>query len=417
MYAGVRSGLIRNNAIRMGDSALSERISPRVREIPSSGIRSFFELSASRKDIISLGVGEPDFVTPEHVRAACIRALNRGETGYTPNAGLLELREEIARYLYNGFNLRYEPTDEVMVTVGSSEAVDLALRALIAPGDEVIIPAPSYIAYSPITHLNGGVIVEVEAAAKEGFKLTAQALQKVITPRSKVLMLNFPNNPTGAVMSYQDWLPIAELVKAHNLIVISDEVYAELTYNQQHTSIASLPGMKERTMVISGFSKAFAMTGWRVGYACGHKELIAAMLKIHQYTAMCAPVLGQIAAIESLRNGLAEKEVMKESYNQRRAFFIAGLREIGLPCHEPQGAFYAFPSIAHTGLSSEEFSLQLLGEAGVAVVPGQVFGSGGEGYIRCCYAVSAQKLNESLDRIERFMRKLPIGRLTSASNI
>ncbi|KGE18998.1 aminotransferase class I/II-fold pyridoxal phosphate-dependent enzyme [Paenibacillus wynnii] len=396
---------------------LSDRISPRVREIPSSGIRAFFELSSGNENVISLGVGEPDFVTPEHVRAACIRALNNGETGYTPNAGLIELREEIARYLHNSFHLRYEPAHEVMVTVGSSEAVDLALRAFISPGDEVIIPAPSYIAYSPITHLNGGVIVEVEAGAREGFKLTAKALQKAITPRSKILMMNFPNNPTGAVMTYEDWLPIAEIVKANNLIVISDEVYAELTYNHTHISIASLPGMKERTIVISGFSKAFAMTGWRIGYACGNRELLAAMLKIHQYTAMCAPILGQIAGIESLRNGLPEKDEMKASYNQRRAFFINGLREIGLPCHEPQGAFYAFPSIAGTGLSSEEFSLQLLNKAGVAAVPGHVFGAGGEGYIRCCYAVSQQKLTEALDRIERFMRVLPARRMTSVSNL
>ncbi|MCL6601444.1 MAG: aminotransferase class I/II-fold pyridoxal phosphate-dependent enzyme [Paenibacillus sp.] len=414
MKASVRSSLILDHKIyRSDEGVLSDRISPRVKEIPSSGIRAFFELSASNKDVISLGVGEPDFVTPEHVRAACIRALNNGETGYTPNAGLLELREEIARYMQNSFHLRYEPAHEVMVTVGSSEAVDLALRTFIAPGDEVIIPAPSYIAYSPITYLNGGVIVEVEASAQEGFKLTAQALRKAITPRSKVLMVNFPNNPTGAVMTYEDWLPIAEIVKANNLIVISDEVYAELTYNHAHTSIASLPGMKERTIVISSFSKAFAMTGWRIGYACGNRELLAPMLKIHQYTAMCAPVLGQIAAIESLRNGLSEKDEMKASYNHRRAFFIDGLREIGLPCHEPEGAFYAFPSIAGTGLSSEDFSTRLLKEAGVAAVPGHVFGAGGEGYIRCCYAVSQQKLAEALDRIERFIRMLPARRLTS----
>ncbi|MRN51874.1 aminotransferase class I/II-fold pyridoxal phosphate-dependent enzyme [Paenibacillus monticola] len=383
---------------------LSEHISPRVRDIPPSGIRAFFELSAGNNDIISLGVGEPDFATPEHVRAACIGALNRGETRYTPNAGLPELREEIAVYLHNSFNLYYEPADEVIVTVGSSEALDLALRAFIASGDEVIIPSPSYIAYSPMAHLNGGVIVEVEAAAEQGFKLTAEALQKVITPRSKLLMVNFPNNPTGAVMTYEDWLPIADIAKAHNLIVISDEIYAELTYNGKHTSIASLPGMKERTIVISGFSKAFAMTGWRVGYACGNRELLAAMLKIHQYTAMCAPVLGQIAAIESLRNGLPDKDVMKECFDQRRGLLIAGLRSIGLPCHEPHGAFYAFPSIAHTGLNSERFALQLLHEAGVAAVPGHVFGAGGEGYIRVSYAASIQKLTEALERMEGFMK-------------
>ncbi|WP_342410508.1 aminotransferase class I/II-fold pyridoxal phosphate-dependent enzyme [Paenibacillus sp. FSL R10-2778] len=382
----------------------NEWIAPRVREIAPSGIRAFFDLSAGNQDIISLGVGEPDFVTPEHVRAACIRALNNGETMYTPNSGLLELREEIASYLHTSFKLRYEPNDEIMVTVGSSEAVDLALRAFITPGDEIIVPSPSYIAYSPITHLNGGVTVEVESSAEQGFKLTAEALRKVITPRSKLLMVNFPTNPTGAVMTYEDWLPIAQIVKENNLLVISDEIYAELTYDSQHVSIASLPGMLERTIVISGFSKAFAMTGWRVGYACGDRELIAAMLKIHQYTAMCAPVLGQIAAIESLRNGMQHKEHMKQCFDERRKLLVSGFRSIGLPCHEPAGAFYAFPSIAHTGMKSEDFALQLLREVGVAAVPGHVFGSGGEGYIRCSYAASLQKLTEALERIEDFMK-------------
>lgn len=384
----------------------NEFISPRVLEIPPSGIRAFFELSEGSGDIISLGVGEPDFVTPEHVRAACVRALNEGRTMYTPNAGLMELREEIASYLENGFQLHYEPSSEILVTVGSSEAVDLALRTFIAPGDEVLVPAPTYIAYAPITHLHSGKVVEVETSADQQFKLTAQALQEKITPRSKVLMLNYPNNPTGAVMTEQDWQPIAELVIKHNLIVISDEIYAELTYGQQHASIASQPGMKERTIVISGFSKAFAMTGWRVGYACGNRELIAGMLKIHQYTAMCAPVLGQIAAIESLRSGLEAKDEMKAAFDGRRKMFVKGLREIGLACHEPQGAFYAFPSIAHTGLTSEQFAKRLLSEAGVAAVPGHVFGSGGEGFIRCSYASSTERLSEALERMGCFMNAL-----------
>ncbi|WP_379147474.1 aminotransferase class I/II-fold pyridoxal phosphate-dependent enzyme [Paenibacillus sp. sgz500992] len=379
-------------------------IAPRVREIAPSGIRAFFDLTAGNNDIISLGVGEPDFATPEHVRAACVRALNRGETMYTPNAGLLELREEIAQYLGSSFGLQYHPADEIMVTVGSSEALDLALRAFTAPGDEIIIPSPSYIAYSPIAHLNGGTLVEVEATAEQGFKLTAEALRKAITPRSKLLVVNFPNNPTGAVMSYEDWLPIAEVVKEHNLLVLSDEIYAELTYDSTHVSIASLPGMQERTIVISGFSKAFAMTGWRVGYVCGNHELLAAMLKIHQYTAMCAPVLGQIAAIESLRSGLPDKDRMKACFRQRRTLFVEGLRTIGLHCHQPQGAFYAFPSIAHTGLKSEEFALRLLREAGVAAVPGHVFGSGGEGHIRCSYSTSTERLTEALERMEGFMK-------------
>ena len=382
----------------------NEWITSRVREIAPSGIRAFFDLSTGNQDIISLGVGEPDFVTPEHVRAACIRALNNGETMYTPNSGLLELREEIASYLHTSFNLRYEPTNEIMVTVGSSEAVDLALRAFITPGDEIIVPSPSYIAYSPITHLNGGITVEVESSAEQGFKLTAEALRQVITPRSKILMVNFPTNPTGAVMTYEDWLPIAQIVKENNLLVISDEIYAELTYDSHHVSIASLPGMLERTIVISGFSKAFAMTGWRVGYACGDQELIAAMLKIHQYTAMCAPILGQIAAIESLRNGMEHKEHMKRCFDERRKLLVSGFRSMGLPCHEPEGAFYAFPSIANTGLKSEDFALQLLKEVGVAAVPGHVFGAGGEGYIRCSYAASLQKLAEALERIEGFMK-------------
>ncbi|OMD44930.1 aromatic amino acid aminotransferase [Paenibacillus borealis] len=379
-------------------------IAPRVREIAPSGIRAFFDLTAGNNDIISLGVGEPDFATPEHVRAACVRALNRGETMYTPNAGLLELREEIAQYLGSSFGLQYHPADEIMVTVGSSEALDLALRAFTAPGDEIIIPSPSYIAYSPIAHLNGGTLVEVEATAEQGFKLTAEALRKAISPRSKLLVVNFPNNPTGAVMSYEDWLPIAEVVKEHNLLVLSDEIYAELTYDSTHVSIASLPGMQERTIVISGFSKAFAMTGWRVGYVCGNHELLAAMLKIHQYTAMCAPVLGQIAAIESLRSGLPDKDRMKACFRQRRTLFVEGLRTIGLHCHQPQGAFYAFPSIAHTGLKSEEFALRLLREAGVAAVPGHVFGSGGEGHIRCSYSTSTERLTEALERMEGFMK-------------
>ncbi|KIL42143.1 hypothetical protein SD70_02940 [Gordoniibacillus kamchatkensis] len=381
----------------------NEYVTQRVRDIPPSGIRAFFELTENNRDTISLGIGEPDFVTPEHVRAACIRALHEGRTKYTPNAGLYELREEIASYLHNGFGLRYEPANEVLVTVGTSEAVDLALRTFVEAGDEVLIHTPCYIAYSPIAHLHGAQVVEVKTTAEERFKLTARALAESLTPRSKVLVVNFPNNPTGAVMTEEDWLPVAELAVRYDLIVVSDEVYAELSYGARHVSIASLPGMKERTIVINGFSKAFAMTGWRVGYACGSRELIGGMLKIHQYTAMCAPVLGQIAAIESLRNGLEAKETMKDAFDGRRRMFVKGLREIGLPCHEPQGAFYAFPSIAHTGLSSEHFARLLLKEAGVGAVPGHVFGTGGEGHIRCSYAVSAQLLAEALERMKRFV--------------
>ncbi|WP_106767529.1 aminotransferase class I/II-fold pyridoxal phosphate-dependent enzyme [Paenibacillus faecalis] len=379
-------------------------LSSRVRDIRPSGIRAFFDLNAAGGDTIALGVGEPDFVTPEKVREACIQALREGQTKYTSNAGLMELREEISTYFASSFALSYDPEQEIIVTVGSSEAVDLALRAVINPDDEVLIPAPSYIAYEPITQLHGGKVVEVAATAENQFKLTPQALQAVITPHSKVLMINYPCNPTGTVMTKQDWLPIVELIIKHNLVVISDEVYAELTYGRKHVSIASLPGMKERTIVISGFSKAFAMTGWRVGYACGPRELIAGMLKIHQYTAMCAPTIAQIAALESLRHGLAAKDEMMTSYNKRRKLFVAGLNAIGLACHEPEGAFYAFPSIASTGMSSEQFALRLMEEAKVAVVPGHVFGSGGEGFIRCSYATSLIDLEKALERMGRFMQ-------------
>jgi len=384
--------------------SMSKMISPMVQQIPPSGIRKFFSLAEGNKDIISLGVGEPDFVTPEHVRAACVRALELGKTSYTSNAGLIELREEIANYLYNGFQVKYEPSNEVLVTVGGSEAIDLALRALIAPEDEIIVPVPSYIAYAPIAQLNGGKVIEVETFAEDHFKITAEALKAVITPHSKVLIINYPNNPTGAIMTYEEWLPVAKVVEENNLIVISDEIYAELTYDAKHVSFASLPGMRDRTLLISGFSKAFAMTGWRIGYACGHPELIAAMLKIHQYTVMCAPIIGQVAAIESLRNGLEEKDMMIEAYAQRRRMFVKGLREIGLPCHEPRGAFYAFPSIAHTGLDSDAFAQKLLFDAGVATVPGHVFGLGGEGFIRCSYASSVSRLNEALERMDRCLK-------------
>ncbi|MVP02024.1 aminotransferase class I/II-fold pyridoxal phosphate-dependent enzyme [Paenibacillus lutrae] len=389
-----------------------EWISPLVRDIPPSGIRAFFDRNT--QGMISLGVGEPDFTTPESVREACIRALNQGFTKYTSNAGIIELREEIAHYLQQSYGLPYKPDSEVLVTVGTSEAVDLALRTVIRQGDEVLIPAPSYIAYSPIVHINGGKIVTVNTSAQKEFKLTAEAVKEKLTSRSRVLMLNYPNNPTGAIMTYEDWLPIVELVKEHNLIVISDEVYSELTYDRTHVSIASVPGMLDRTLVINGFSKAFAMTGWRIGYACGQGELIEAMLKIHQYTTMCAPALGQIAALESLRSGLTEKDRMITAYRKRRDYFVKGLRERGLSCHMPEGTFYAFPSIADTGLSSEQFALQLLKETGVGVVPGSVFGEGGEGFVRCSYSGAPEQLNQALERMEHFMRKLQV--VTAASS-
>jgi len=386
--------------------SMKEYLSPSVRNIPPSGIRKFFDLVSGSKDIISLGVGEPDFSTPWHVREAAVYSLERGRTKYTPNSGIPELREAIAEYYHKSFKISYEPMNEVLVTVGSSEAIDLALRALIVPGDEILIPEPCYISYSPITALGGGIPVGIETFAKDQFKLKPEALQAVVTPRSKILILCYPSNPTGGIMTYEDWVPIAKLVEEHDLIVISDEIYGELTYSQKHVSFASLPGMKDRTIVVNGLAKAFAMTGWRIGYACGHPDLIAAMTKIHQYTVMCAPVMGQVAAHEALTNGLEEKDRMVESYNQRRRLVVKGFREIGLECHEPQGAFYAFPSIAATGLNSEEFAQRLLLEAKVAAVPGHVFGLGGEGFLRCSYATSVAQLTEALERIGNFLGKL-----------
>ncbi|MBA9085016.1 aminotransferase [Fontibacillus solani] len=389
--------------------SMNDYLAPRVREIQPSGIRRFFDLASGNKDIITLGVGEPDFITPWHVREACVYSLERGYTSYTSNAGTPELREAIAEYLYTSFDVKYNPKDEILVTVGGSEAIDLALRALVEPGDEILVPVPCYISYSPIISIGGGVPVEVETFAKDSFKLKAEHFKAKITPKSKLLILSYPSNPTGGIMTYEDWLPIAKLVEENDLIVISDEIYAELTYGEKHVSFASLPGMKDRTILVSGFSKAFAMTGWRMGYACGHPELIYAMLKIHQYTVMCAPVMGQVAALEALKNGLEDKDHMVDSYNQRRRLIVQGLRDIGLECHEPEGAFYAFPSIQSTGLSSEEFAKGLLLEAKVAAVPGNVFGAGGEGYLRCSYATSVSQLSEALHRMGQYIHKLKQG--------
>lgn len=388
---------------------MSDYLSSGARNIKPSGIRKFFDLVHGRKDVITLGVGEPDFVTPWHVREAAVYALETGKTQYTSNAGMPELREAIAGYLDSRFAVQYDPAKEILVTIGGSEAIDLALRALIEPGDEILIPEPCYISYSPITSLGGGVPVGIETFADDQFKLRADRLEAAITPKSKVLILCYPSNPTGGIMTREDWLPIARVVERHDLIVIADEIYAELTYGPRHVSFASMPGMKDRTILVSGFSKAFAMTGWRMGYVCGHPELIGAMLKIHQYTVMCAPIMGQIAALEALTNGLEEMERMVESYNQRRRLVVKGFREIGLECHEPQGAFYAFPSIRSTGLDSNTFAERLLMEAQVAVVPGNVFGLGGEGHVRCSYATSVAQLNEAIERIGRFVDMLKRG--------
>ena len=390
-------------------SSMSSYLAPLVRDIQPSGIRKFFDLVSANKDIITLGVGEPDFITPWHIREACVYSLERGYTSYTSNAGTPELREAIANYLDHSYQLKYNPKDEVLVTVGASEAIDLALRALIVPGDEVLLPVPCYISYSPIIDISGGKTVEVATYAKHDFKIQAEHLLEQITPRSKVLILNYPNNPTGGVMSYEDWLPIVKVVEDNDLIVISDESCSELTYGSHHVSFASMPGMKDRTLLINGFSKAFAMTGWRMGYVCGHPDLIYAMLKIHQYTVMCAPVMGQVAALEALTNGMEDKDHMVESYNQRRRLVVQGLRDIGLECHEPKGAFYAFPNIQSTGLTSEEFAGRLLTEAKVAAVPGNVFGLGGEGFLRCSYATGVSQLNEALQRMGDFVYKVKQG--------
>jgi aminotransferase len=388
---------------------MNRYLAPLVRDIPPSGIRKFFDLVAGSKDIISLGVGEPDFVTPWKFREAAIYSLEQGRTTYTHNAGLPELREAITDYLNEEFKLIYNPANEVLVTVGGSEAIDLALRALVCPGDEILVPEPSYISYSPITRITGGIPVGIETFAKDNFKLQPEALRAAITPKSKVLILCYPSNPTGGIMTREDWEPIVKIVEEHDLIVISDEIYAELTYGKKHVSFAAMPGMRDRTILVSGFSKAFAMTGWRMGYACGHPDIIGAMLKIHQYTVMCAPVTGQIAAIEALRNGRDEKDKMVEAYNQRRRLVVKGFREIGLDCHEPQGAFYAFPSIQATGLTSEAFASKLLTEGKVAAVPGHVFGLGGEGFIRCSYATSVEHLQEAISRMGEVVHRCKQG--------
>lgn len=378
-----------------------------VRELPPSGIRKFFDLASGMKGIISLGVGEPDFVTPWHIREACVYSLERGYTNYTSNWGLPELRQEISHYLERKFGLKYDSSAEILVTVGVSEAIDLALRCVLEPGDEVIIPEPSFVSYKPCTLMAGGIPRIVTTQETNSFKLLPEDLKKSITPRSKVLIMCYPNNPTGAIMKKEELMEIARLVEEHDLMVVSDEIYSELTYNGEHASFASLPRMKERTVLLNGFSKAFAMTGWRIGYAAAPGEIIEAMLKIHQYTIMCAPVMGQMAALEALKKGEAEVRRMAENFDHRRNLMVNGLNQIGLSCFEPEGAFYAFPSIKITGLDSLTFCENLLKEEKVAVVPGNVFGGCGEGYIRCSYAASVSQISESLDRIERFVKGCP----------
>ena len=381
-------------------------LSKTITGIAPSGIRKFFDVVSEMPDAISLGVGEPDFDTPWRIREEGIYTLERGKTFYTSNAGLKELKVEICRYLYRKYNVGYDYRNEVLVTVGGSEGIDVALRAMLDPGDEVLIPQPSYVSYLPCAILANGVPVTIPLQEKNEFKLTAEELEAAITPKTKILIMPFPNNPTGAIMTKEDLEPIVELVKKHDLYVISDEIYSELTYGTQHVSIASFEGMKERTILINGFSKAFAMTGWRLGYACGPKEIIEQMIKIHQYAIMCAPTNSQYAAVEALRNCDAEVQEMMEAYNQRRRFLMSEFKRMGVQCFEPFGAFYVFPSIQEFGMTSEEFALRFLEEEMVAVVPGTAFGDCGEGFLRISYAYSIDDLKVALGRFEKFIERL-----------
>ncbi|MDI6703601.1 MAG: aminotransferase class I/II-fold pyridoxal phosphate-dependent enzyme [bacterium] len=380
-------------------------ISKIVESVPPSGIRRFFDIILSMEGVISLGVGEPDFATPWTIRETGIYSLEQGYTTYTSNQGLLKLREAISNHLYHTYGLNYDPMEEILITVGVSEALDLALRAIINPGDEVIIPEPSYVSYKPCTLFSGGIPVVVPTYLKDGFKVTSSEIEKVVTDRTKVILLSYPNNPTGATMDREGLLEIAEVAKRHDLVVISDEIYGQLTYDDTYTPFPSIPNMKERTIFLDGFSKAYAMTGWRIGFACSIPEVIRAMTKIHQYTTLCASIIAQKAAIEAITKGNDRMYEMKNEYNRRRQLIVNGLREIGLPCFEPKGAFYAFPSIENTRLSSSEFAERLLLEEKVAVVPGEVFGRCGEGYIRCSYAVEQQLIEEALTRMDRFVKR------------
>ena len=381
-------------------------LSKTITEIKPSGIRKFFDIASERKDTISLGVGEPDFDTPWHIRDEGIYSLEKGKTFYTSNSGLLELREEINNYLTRRCNVSYNPKTEILITVGGSEAIDIGLRAMLDPGDEVLIPQPSYVSYEPCTILAGGVPVIIELKNENEFRLTAEELLNAITDKTKLLILPFPNNPTGAIMEREDLEKIAKICIEKDIFVMSDEIYSELTYGKDHVSIASLPGMKERTILINGFSKAFAMTGWRLGYACGPEEIIQQMMKIHQFAIMCAPTTSQYAAVDALKNGDEDVAMMRESYNQRRNFLMNAFKEMGLPCFEPFGAFYVFPCIKEFGMTSEEFAFALLDAENLAVVPGTAFGDSGEGFLRISYAYSLEKLKIAMERIDHFIKGL-----------
>jgi aminotransferase len=384
----------------------SSRIADHVRNIPRSGIRDFFEIVQSMKDVISLGIGEPDFVTPWHIREAAIYSLEKGRTGYTSNLGSPKLRRAISTYVAKHFSVEYNPHDEIIVTVGVSEAIDIALRALLNPGDEVLYHEPCYVSYSPSILLAGGVPVPVATRGEDEFSLKASDLEKAVTKKTRILMLNFPTNPTGAVMPLVELKKIAAFAVKHDLVVLTDEIYSELTYDETpHHSIAALPGMKERTVFLHGFSKAFAMTGWRIGYACGPADIIEAMMKIHQYSMLCAPIMAQEAAFEALERGARSMERMKEEYRLRRNFIVSSLNDAGIPCHLPKGAFYIFPDIRATGMTSRKFSLKLLESKHVAVVPGTAFGPSGEGFVRCSYATAMDQIKVAVERIADFVKK------------
>ena len=385
---------------------MRDPLSKTIKTIEPSGIRKFFDIVSEMEDAISLGVGEPDFDTPWHIRDEGIYSLEKGRTFYTSNAGLKELKIEITKYLDRKYGMKYNYNNEIMVTVGGSEGIDMALRAMLDPGDEVIIPQPSYVSYEPCTVLAGGKPVIVELKEENEFRLTAEELEEAITPKSKILIMPFPNNPTGAVMELNDIEAIAKVVKEHDLYVITDEIYSELTYLEKHVSIASLPGMKERCVLINGFSKAYAMTGWRLGYACAPKEILSQMLKIHQFAIMCAPTTSQYAAVEAMKNGDADVVQMRDQYNERRRYLLHRLKNMGLKCFEPFGAFYIFPSIKEFGMTSDEFATELLNSKKVAVVPGTAFGKSGEGFVRISYAYSIDDLKTALGRIEEFVNEL-----------
>ena len=385
---------------------MRDPLSKTIKTIEPSDIRKFFDIVSEMEDAISLGVGEPDFDTPWHIRDEGIYSLEKGRTFYTSNAGLKELKIEISKYLDRKYGMKYNYNNEIMVTVGGSEGIDMALRAMLDPGDEVIIPQPSYVSYEPCTVLAGGKPVIVELKEENEFRLTAEELEEAITPKSKILIMPFPNNPTGAVMELNDIEAIAKVVKEHDLYVITDEIYSELTYLEKHVSIASLPGMKERCVLINGFSKAYAMTGWRLGYACAPKEILSQMLKIHQFAIMCAPTTSQYAAVEAMKNGDADVVQMRDQYNERRRYLLHRLKNMGLKCFEPFGAFYIFPSIKEFGMTSDEFATELLNSKKVAVVPGTAFGKSGEGFVRISYAYSIDDLKTALGRIEEFVNEL-----------